>query len=262
MHKISVVTQDKAHPVVAPEGISSAGGVLAYYDDDASPLRLHLHDIAPGAVLRIEESDIDRLAYVWHGSVDAGGRHLPKGSSLIVEHGGALEIVGGPEPAQVLTFAAAGPPAEPGEGGHIHVLPAERVPTMIPDETTGGMRGGMHFAGDLPSCKIWLHEAHLPGSQPQPPEERQRGVHSHTEHEIIFVIDGDIRLGTKLYGAGTAVSIAADTLYNFTAGPDGLSFINFRPGLPGDIQFADGSSMSEARFWSDRVKRPEYLELA
>jgi hypothetical protein len=49
-------------------------------------------------------------------------------------------------------------------------------------------------------------------------------------------------------------------LYSFTPGPDGVSFINFRAGMPGDIQFADGTSMSETGYWRGLVARPDYLE--
>jgi hypothetical protein len=65
MPKISVVTLDKARRVAAPESYSGLAGALAYYDDAESPLHLHLHEIGPGELLRIEESATDRLANVW-----------------------------------------------------------------------------------------------------------------------------------------------------------------------------------------------------
>lgn len=262
MPKISVMTLDKAQPVAAAEGCSGPARVLAYYDDEKSPLHLHIHEIAPGEVLRIAESDTDRLAYVWRGSVEAGGVALAAGSSLIVEHGRSLEIMDGKEAAQILTFAAAHPPVEPRSGGHVHLLPADRVTRAVPDAGSSGVSGGMHFASDCPTCEIWLHENHFPGMEALPAEDQQRGVHSHSEDEIIFVTAGQIRLGAKLYGPGTALAIAADTLYSFTAGPEGLSFVNFRSGKPGDIQFANGMSISETGYWQERVQRPEYLELA
>ena len=86
-----------------------------------------------------------------------------------------------------------------------------------------------------------------------------RGVHSHTEDEIIFVTDGEIRLGTRIYGPGTALAIAANTFYGFTAGPAGLRFVNFRARAPGDIRFANGGSMSETAYWRERLSRPEYV---
>lgn len=262
MPRISVKTLEKTQAVPAPEGCSGLAGARAYYDGAGSPLHLHLHALAPGETLRIEASVVDRLAYVWHGAVEAGGCTLAKGSSMIVEHGRALALVAGSEPAQVLTFAAAHPPAQPREGGHVHLLPVERVSRAQPEAASGGVAGGMHFAADCPTCEIWLHENHFPGRAPLPTEDQERGIHSHSEHEIIFVTDGQIRLGAKLYGPGTAVAIAADTLYSFTGGPDGLSFINFRAGTPGDIQFANGATMSETGYWQERVERPQYLEPA
>jgi hypothetical protein len=116
----------------------------------------------------------------------------------------------------------------------------------------------MHADSGCPTCEVWLHENHFPGGRSPLPEEEKRGIHSHSEDEIIFVIDGAIRLGNKLYGPGTAVAIAADTLYSFTTGPEGLSFINFRAGTPGDIQFANGVAISETGYWKEKQLTPRY----
>ena len=261
MPKVSVVTIDKTHAVNAPVGYSGLADALAYYDDEKSPLHLHLHRIAPGETLRIGPMETDCVAYVWHGAVTAGGWPMGKGSSLIVEHGETLEVEGGNEPAEVLAFHAAAAPAHPRAGGHVHLLPTERVPRK---QDLGGspmaVGGGMHADSGCPTCEVWLHENHFPGGRRQlTPEEEKRGVHSHSEDEIIFVIDGEIRLGNKLYGPGTAVAIAADTLYSFTTGPGGLSFINFRAGTPGDIQFANGMAISETGYWAERQMKPSYV---
>ncbi|MDT0575948.1 hypothetical protein RM533_07090 [Croceicoccus sp. F390] len=53
-------------------------------------------------------------------------------------------------------------------------------------------------------------------------------VHAHEEDEIIYVVEGDIRLGKRLYPKGSSVFIARQTLYSFEAGPDGLHMVNFR----------------------------------
>ena len=58
------------------------------------------------------------------------------------------------------------------------------------------------------------------------------------------------------------MAIAADTLYSFMAGPEGLGFVNFRAAKPGDIRFVNGFSMSETQYWRDRLPRPEYLSPA
>lgn len=259
MPRISVMTQSKARLVSAPERCAAAPAAFAYYDSDR-PLHLHLHEIAPGQVLPVERSDADRLAYVWSGAVDAGGHRLAQGSSLIVEHGGSLAIACGDEPSRVLVFSAPRQPDRASAGGNIHILPVDRVARSAVPGDGSGVAGGMHFASDCPTCEIWLHENHFPGMAAPTPEDQARGVHSHSEDEIIFVTAGEIRLGNGLYGPGTALAIAADTLYSFTAGPDGLSFINFRAAMPGDIRFASGASISETAYSKERVARPEYLE--
>ena len=261
MPKVAVVPLEKAHAVAAPAGYGGLVGALAYFDDAASPLHLHLHRIAPGAALRIGPMAMDCVAYVWRGAVAAGGWAMGQGSSLIVEHGQTLEVTGGDAPAELLTFHAAHAPVAPRAGGHVHLLPTELVPRK--DDVGGGgapVGGGMHADASCATCEVWLHENHFPGGRPaRTSEEEKRGIHSHSEDEIIFVTDGEIRLGNKLYGPGAAVAIAADTLYSFTTGPEGLSFINFRAGTPGDIQFASGAAISETDYWRDRQMTPGYV---
>jgi hypothetical protein len=261
MAKISVMTLDKAPPADAAPGCVGPAPTRACFAGPAHPLHLHVHAIAPGETLHIAESAVDRLAYVWCGSVDAAGRWLDAGSSLIVEHGRAFDITGGGAPSQVLTFAAAHPPSEPRPGGHVHLLPAGQVARMAAQAAASGVSGGMHFDSACPTCELWLHENHFPGMDAPTAEDQARGVHSHSEDEIIFVTDGAIRLGGRLYGPGTALAIAADTLYGFTAGPEGLSFVNFRAGTPGDIRFASGGTMSETGYWREHAGRPEYIEV-
>jgi hypothetical protein len=53
--------------------------------------------------------------------------------------------------------------------------------------------------------------------------------HAHDEDEIIYVIDGELHLGRQVYPKGSAVYIPGSTLYAFGSGPDGLTFLNFRP---------------------------------
>jgi hypothetical protein len=133
------------------------------------------------------------------------------------------------------------------------------VPRYGSDE---GHQGGLHADSDCPSCSVWLHENHFPPAEPLTEEQQKGGVHSHSEDEIIFVVDGEMRLGNKPAGPGTALAISADTLYSFSPGPNGLSFINFRAGRPSEIKFANGHSMSETGYWREKVSRPDYLEAA
>jgi len=54
-------------------------------------------------------------------------------------------------------------------------------------------------------------------------------VHAHTEDEIIAVVEGELRLGSQVCGAGSSIFVPAKTLYGFKVGPQGVRFLNFRP---------------------------------
>lgn len=260
MPKISVVPLERAKSAPLPSGLAGQDEARAYIGAPQFPLQLHLHRLGEGDQLTIGPMDVDCVAYVWHGEIEAGGCALAAGSSIIVERGASLAVAGGDQPAELLTFAACAASPEPLPGGHVHMLPAGKVPRT--DDLGGGtgVGGAMHADSDCPTCAVWLHENRFPGAEPLGEQDQGRGVHSHTEDEIIFVLDGQIRLGNKLFGPGTALAIAADTLYSFTPGPEGLHFVNFRASRPGDIRFASGPSMSETGYWREKLPRPEYLE--
>jgi len=261
MPKVSVVSPERAK-VANAVGRFGEGATSAYFEGEKYPLHLYLHQLGEGQRLRIGLLETDCLGYVWRGTAHAEGNVMPQGSSLVVEHGQSLDVEAGAGGATVLTFSSAHPIPDQGDGGHVHLLPADRVPRSGDLGGGSGVAGGMHFDSACPSCTVWLHENHFPPSGPLTEEQMQRGVHSHSEDEIIFVTAGAVRLGPKLFGPGTAVQIAADTLYSLSAGPEGLSFINFRPGMPGDIRFANGMTISETGYWRERLPRPEYLAVA
>lgn len=257
MAKVLVVEPERASEGFWPDGVQGQGRVFACVTGDRFPLELHRFEMTPGQRLRIGPRDVDTVVYVWRGGAGGGMCSLPSGSSVIVERGASLEITASMDGAELLVFA--GTSAGRGEGGHVHLLPKARVPALDSMGGTEGTGGAIHADSDCPSCEVWLHENHFKGAEPPTPEEVARGVHSHSEDEIIVVLAGAMRLGQKLAGPGTALAIAADTLYSFTPGPEGLSFVNFRSRRPGDIRFVDGPTMSETGLWRELLPRPEYL---
>lgn len=259
MGKIAIATLDDARPGDPPPGFYGEAETAALLDGDKDPLHVHLHTLGRGLVLRIGPLDVDCMAYVWEGGVEAGGRRLAATSSFVVERGAVLDVRGAGDGARVVTFKASGPPARPRAGGHVHLLPAERVPRA---ELTGtrGAAGGMHADASCATCHVWLHENSLAPVEEEPVDAAsEKGVHSHSEDEVIFVTDGHMRLGQRLYGRGSAIAIPAETLYSFGVGPEGLKFVNFRAGRPSEIRFKGGGTMDEVAFWRDRVGTPEYL---
>lgn len=234
-------------------------GAQAWLDGPRDPLHLVGHYLAPGASLSLDAGPVDRVCHVWRGSVRAGGADLATGSTAIIEHGAALDLVALDEGATLLVFQAASSAHQTRAGGRVHLLPVSTVPRALATPGGSGVSGGMHADSACPTCEVWLHENHFPASDAPSREAEAGGVHAHTEDEIIFVTAGQIRLGNRLLGPGTALAVAANTLYTFTAGPDGLSFINFRAQCPSDIRFANGRTMSETGYWQERVPRPVYL---
>ena len=259
---VSIRQFEKATVTDLPPGFSGDADARALFQGERDPLHLYAHRLRRGGTLRAAPPGIDCVIYVWKGSVRAGGRVLAAGSSLVVEHGAAVEISGVESASELLTFFAARMPDTPRAGGHVHLLPTEQVPRVDSLGSTGGAGGGMHANATCPTCEVWLHENtfHPQSDEAVAANLEERGVHSHSEDEIIFVTSGEILLGKKRYGPGTALGIDAQTFYSFGYGRDGMKFINFRPRLPSEIKLKDGGSMDEVAFWRDRVGAPQYLE--
>jgi quercetin dioxygenase-like cupin family protein len=77
----------------------------------------------------------------------------------------------------------------------------------------------LHHAGTATEPQL-LEISMRPGDATQ--------AHAHDEHEIVFVIEGELHLGARVVGAGSSVYIPANTMYALRAGPEGLRFLNFR----------------------------------
>jgi quercetin dioxygenase-like cupin family protein len=56
-------------------------------------------------------------------------------------------------------------------------------------------------------------------------------VHSHVHlyDEIIYIVAGQLILGSRVLEPGSSVFIGGNTLYSFRTGPEGVHFVNFRP---------------------------------
>jgi len=221
---------------------------------------LDIHHLNADAVLSAGSLATDTLAYVWTGAVMVQGIRLDARSSLIIERGASAELCAGEGGAALLFFTPTERCCGAGRRGEkaapqLHLLPTERVPRN-PDLGGQGLAGGaLHAdAGDT-SCHLWLHENDFyVGDSPV-------GVHSHSEDEIIFVRDGELRVGKRRFGPGAALAIAAHTKYGFQVGPDGLSFVNFRASAPTYTSHDGNQSMDEAEFWRSQTGRPRYLDV-
>lgn len=236
--------------------VGGAAVCSAYFDGERDRLHLHRIDVKPEDGVKLSARNVDIVSYVWMGGIEARHVELPAGSSLVVERGGTVDLRATGQGATILIFAA-GRSDGADRPAAVHLLPAADAPRSDRLGGAAGVVGVMHADSDCPTCRVWLHENIFPAGHGTGGDE-EAGVHSHSEDEIIFVTAGEMSLGHKLYGPGTALAIAADTLYSFSPGPSGLSFVNFRASRPGQIKFADGSTIDEPQYWRDRLPRPVY----
>jgi hypothetical protein len=253
MARVSIATMDKA--VAVPSSDGSPGVARCDLLTGAShPIHLRVHELSPGAGMQVSAQDTDVALFVWRGSVSAGGAELGAMASAVVEHGASLQVVAGQDGASVAAFTMnAQRPAR--DGGHVHLLPSERVPRTAALGGNEGIGGALHADAQCPTCSVWLHENSYAMA------DKETTVHSHSEDEVIFVHTGSIRLGRRIYGPGTALAVAADTKYGFHSGPDGLGFVNFRGSSP-TYTSGDGKTvMDEAKLWRDLLGAPQYLEV-
>lgn len=236
--------------------VLDGGTTTALFDRPADPIHTYVHTLCSHGVLAFVPDTVEHVAFLWQGTARAGDTMLHQGSSVIVERGGEGILIAGDEGATVISFTAAKALPTGRGGGSLHVLPVENVPRFRSDS---GLTGALHADGACSTCSAWLHENSFPPAEPSPPLAAEAGIHCHSENEVIFVLGGAMRLGRKLVGPGTAIAIAAETMYGFTPGPEGLHFLNFRAEQPTDIQFKNGHLIDEVTYWRDRVPAPVYL---
>lgn len=54
-------------------------------------------------------------------------------------------------------------------------------------------------------------------------------LHAHDEDEIIYILRGELHFGRQVLRPGSSLFIKGKAFYSFSAGPEGLRFLNFRP---------------------------------
>ncbi|HRE00277.1 MAG TPA: hypothetical protein PLV68_03200, partial [Ilumatobacteraceae bacterium] len=90
-----------------------------------------------------------------------------------------------------------------------------------------GEREGVHAVwyadSTCPTCRCQLLEVTAP------PDHGGRGkAHSHSEDEIIYLLDGGVSLGAYTLGADTSLCIPGDIRYALAGAASGHRFLNFR----------------------------------
>jgi quercetin dioxygenase-like cupin family protein len=242
---------DAADPDERRAGDVSTTGLLAAAND---PIHVRLHRMAPGGRIAWQDSSRGHLAYVWEGYVSVGGRRLGPGSMIIVEHRASGEAVADGEAALLVFNTSAASQDIPGRpGGHVHLLAADDVPRAARLSDAANVGAAVYANSDCATCEFWLHGNDFHDADfPVAP-------HFHSEDEVIVVTGGEIVLGLRRYGRGTVIGIPQRTVYGFHTGPEGLSFINFRPGRP-SYGLSGATETIDERSYYKKIPPPQYAD--
>jgi hypothetical protein len=178
-----------------------------------------------GGTLNWGQAHGDDAVYVMSGSLNIEGAICPTDGAVVVESdvACAAQAVG---VTQVVHFGAndAAAPSDglygaPETGGHaVHVLGDKG---WFCGEKEGVLT--RWFADSTcPTCRISLFYV----------QRAEGGVrarsHTHSQDELMFVLEGNLIVSGSAYGPGTCVAIPAFHRYSTTTGPDGFAFLNYR----------------------------------
>jgi quercetin dioxygenase-like cupin family protein len=202
-----------------------------------------------GTVLEWIADHGDEALFVLDGLLDvpAGAAPVPTGGAVIAESGVRTAVTARYDTRVVHVgpgtpvAPADGPFGEPRAGGHgVHVVGPDGL---------GGVRdyGDTHAVwftdGSCPTCRIMFFRVWGPAGRGGP-------SHSHSQDELIHVVEGDLRVGPVHVPTGSTVAIPADRRYGFRTTAD-WSFLNYRrdmsfmtvdPGQPAVMERPDGAA--------------------
>jgi hypothetical protein len=245
MARVTVRSLETSSPEA--EGVA----VQAVIQGSGDPVHVHQYRVPAGARASWPNAGRGMIAYVYSGVVEVAGTLLRAGSIFTLEHNASAAAIAR-EDAHIVTFGvseacSAGPE---GDGGHLHILTAEAVPRLLAAFDGGKVGNALLADATCPTCSLWLHESILESDGEVP-------LHSHSEDEVILIIDGDMLIGNRLCGPGTVLAINRNTLYSLKAGKSGATFINFRPASPTYLPFDKSREpVDEAKYHLARMPHP------
>jgi hypothetical protein len=210
-------------PGVTMQGKIDTKGLV---QTDDQPMWCWVHHLSPGAEMHWSKPPVAHGVFVWEGSIESAGKTYGVEAAVVVEHRGEASLRAGPEGAVVTHFhrppGHAEVPAR--SGGHAHFFDRDGI-FCFDNRATGGSAVTLYSDSGSETNDVWLHRS---GSAPG----RKLPSHCHSEDEVIFVTKGIMQVGRKQLTPGTALAIDQNTAYKFEAGPDGLTFVNFRSTQP------------------------------
>lgn len=183
------------------------------------PLWLCVSQLRAGATIRWIGDHGDEGLYLRSGRLEAGGRDIQPGGGLILEGGAALTATA-VEPVEVIqvgSWSAAGV-----GGAKVHVVGPGGWFASGADRS--GVTARWLADSTCQTCRItlfWAGGAAGAGSDSAP--------HSHSQDEIIHILEGNLFLGGRKFEAGASLCIPADVRYKLSGGDQQFAYLNYRP---------------------------------
>ena len=205
------------------------------------PLWLCISEFDAGGALYWSRPHGDEALYVFEGELDLAGATCRAGGVTVVESDVPALItvtersrIGhyGSWTTSPTTASPLGPP-EP-DRHVVHVVNEEHT-TSVGDPTTVMAR--FYANAGCRTCRLSLFEVTRDRARPGRP-------HSHSQDEIIYILDGSMHLGAHLLTTGTALSIPGHLRYAEGSGEDGCVFLNFRRDVSDRTDFVKGEPPS------------------
>jgi hypothetical protein len=198
-----------------PAPYLASPGVRAAVPIDG-PLTLVVSWLGEGDRLEWPATHGEDAVYVLDGTAAVDGTAVPTGGAIVLHTDEPCRIEG---PCRLAHFFSGGMQPR-GRAGGRHLLgpggwyrsgsPTGSRATWFADTTCDGC--------DVALFKV---ERDTPGNRGR--------AHRHSADEILFLVEGGIRLGAHDVPLDSAVFIPADTQYAITCGPVKHAFLNYRP---------------------------------
>jgi quercetin dioxygenase-like cupin family protein len=205
-----------------------------------SPIWLVSATIDTGSSLHWHDRHNDEVVYVKSGALEVDGKVVPVGAMLIVEANAAIEA-SAMEPSELLHFGSERTPADEAateaapSGAHgFHIIGPRGL--YAREEPTHVSR--IFADASCPTCDAFI----LLSSRM---EKYRSAAHSHTQDEMIFLLDGSISLGSYHLAPGDSLSVPANVRYRFESGDSGYRFLNFSRAKSGYV-LAPGETSGHA----------------
>jgi quercetin dioxygenase-like cupin family protein len=200
--------------------------------------------LADGATIEWDADHGDDAVYVLSGELDVTGRRCPPGGAMIVESGAAVMATAIGE-TRVVHFGCTDPtpPADglfgpaKAEGHGVHIVGPNG---MFQSGQREGVRAIWYADSTCDTCRAQLLEVVSP-----PTRETRGKAHSHSMDEIIYLLEGTIKMGAYHLEPFTALCVPGGARYALVGGPDGHRFLNFRRDVSEQIYERESAPLLE-----------------